>query len=214
MPGIAPTVGTGSRSLLSAGCGHVALDVPLRNGFACGPPLAAWAIPCCLDAGKPSRSSVSPVCWCCEFSSEQLEMVFACCAEVFWSGSGKVGPDLAAGSVWTQGSPQGPPCRRSAGAASSLLSSWRWCSPAALRSSGPALGRWGPTLQRGAAPCPACSPLPGTPPARSRCGCSGGSQSALCGGWAGAASSAGGGCMVAPTACLALLRCVLMVRKS
>lgn len=98
MPGAAPTVGTGSRSLLSAGCGHVALDVPLRNGFACGPPLAAWAIPCCLDAGKPSRSSVSPVCWCCEFSSEQLEMVFACCAEVFWSGSGKVGPDLAAGS--------------------------------------------------------------------------------------------------------------------
>ena len=87
MPGIAPTVGTGSRSLLSAGCGHVALDVPLRNGFACGPPLTAWAIPCCLDAGKPSRSSVSPVCWCCEFSSEQLEMVFACCAEVFWSGS-------------------------------------------------------------------------------------------------------------------------------
>ena len=72
--------------------------MPLRNGFACGPPLTAWAIPCCLDAGKPSRSSVSPVCWCCEFSSEQLEMVFACCAEVFWSGSGKVGPDLAAGS--------------------------------------------------------------------------------------------------------------------
>ena len=74
------------------------LDVPLRNGFACGPPLAAWAVPQCVKAGKPSRSSVWLLCWCCGCCSEQLELLFSCCLEVFWSGCGNEEPDLAAGS--------------------------------------------------------------------------------------------------------------------
>ena len=98
IPGIAPAVGSDSCSLLSASCGHLGLDVPLRNGFSCGPPVAAWAAPRCLMAGKPSRTSLSPLWWCCGIFSVQLEMMFACCLEVFWCGFGKLGPDHAAGS--------------------------------------------------------------------------------------------------------------------
>lgn len=103
MPGIAPAVGIVSCSFLRAGCGRLGLDVPLRNGFTRGPPLAAQAVPQGVNTGEPSRTSVSPAWWCSGRCPEQLEVVFACCPEAFWSGSGNLRPDLAAGSGFVSG---------------------------------------------------------------------------------------------------------------